>query len=285
LAGYPDPRKPPGGGKELIYPLERLFRRYRDEDPAPQPQLALPVALFHNIAIMEGNSADPTDQAVADLTIVAFFYLLRVGEYTMPRSKVRTRTVQFRVQDVQLWGKDATGRTIRLPNTAPLAILLSATAATLTIDNQKNGNRSGVLHHDALPTIAPICPVRSLVRRLAAVVAISNDPKAPLSLLATLEHVTAPQISSILKLAAFRMQLFQQGYPLKRIGAHSLRASGAMGLKLNGVEDSSIQKLGRWRSQTWLTYLHSQISHLTSGLSAKMATPILFYNIGAGTTM
>jgi hypothetical protein len=285
LAGYPDPRKPAGGGKELIYPLERLYRRYRDEDPAPQPQLALPVALFQNIASKEGNSADPIEQAVADLSIVAFFYLLRVGEYTMPRAQVRTRTVQFRAKDVQMWGTNAVGCTVRIPNTAPLSVLLTATAATLTIDNQKNGNRSGVLHHDALPPEAPICPVRSLARRLAAVLAASNDPDAPLSLLSNLTHVTAPKITAVLKLAAFRLQLFNQGYPLHRIGAHSIRASGAMGLKLNGVEDSSIQKLGRWRSQTWLTYLHSQISHLTSGLSTRMANPIRFYNIGAGTTM
>jgi hypothetical protein len=269
----------------LIYPLERLYRRYRDEDPAPQPQLALPVNLFHNIAANEGASHCPKEQASADLSIIAFFFLLRVGEYTMPRANVRTRTVQFRVKDVRLWGKTAAGIVYLMDLwTASNAELLSATAATLTIDNQKNGNRSDTLHHDAIPT-GPICPVRSLVRRVLAVKAKSCSPDAPLSLVSHQQHITAPQINAVLKLAAFRTQLYSQGYPLKRIGAHSIRASGAMALKLNGVADSQIQKLGRWRSQTWLTYLHSQISTLTAGLSARMATPILFYNIGAGTTM
>jgi hypothetical protein len=64
------------------------------------------------------------------------------------------------------------------------------------------------------------------------------------------------------------------------VGPHSLRASGAMQLKLNGLSDSMIQKLGRWSGKTWLQHLHGQISCLTSGVSARMATPVLCHNIG-----
>jgi hypothetical protein len=74
--------------------------------------------------------------------------------------------------------------------------------------------------------------------------------------------------------------IWLQGYDLLRIGPHSLRASGAMQLKLNGVSDSMIQKMGRWSSNTWLQYLHGQISCLTRGLSARMATPVLYFNVG-----
>jgi integrase len=83
-----------------------------------------------------------------------------------------------------------------------------------------------------------------------------------------------------IQVAAVRSMIWLQGYDLNRVGPHSLRASGAMQLKLNGVEDSMIQKLGRWSSTTWLQYLHGQISCLTRGLSARMATPILYCNIG-----
>ena len=50
----------------------------------------------------------------------------------------------------------------------------------------------------------------------------------------------------------------------------------AMQLKLNGVLDSMIQKMGRWSSNTWLQYLHAQIlSCLTHGLLACIAGPVL----------
>ena len=61
------------------------------------------------------------------------------------------------------------------------------------------------------------------------------------------------------------------GYDLTRIGAHSLRASGAMALKLNGYDKETIMKIGRWSSDTFLTYIHSQIAALTMGVAAMIS--------------
>jgi hypothetical protein len=44
-------------------------------------QVALPVAIFDDIRANEGASPLPHLKAAADLTIVAFYFLLRVGEY------------------------------------------------------------------------------------------------------------------------------------------------------------------------------------------------------------
>jgi hypothetical protein len=41
-----------------------------------------------------------------------------------------------------------------------------------------------------------------------------------------------------------------------------------------------IQKMSRRSSNTWLQYLHGQILCLTSGLSARMETPMLYFNVG-----
>ena len=43
LAGYDDPRRT-YGAKESDLPFRHLLKSYRDQDPAPQPQLALPLA-------------------------------------------------------------------------------------------------------------------------------------------------------------------------------------------------------------------------------------------------
>ena len=99
----------------------------RDADPAPRPQLAFPVSCITAAAAVRfQNGATLKQQVVADLISVAFFFLLRVGEYTMPTGNRRTCTVQFRCQDVRLWRLGQL-----LDHTAPLEHLLQADGVTL----------------------------------------------------------------------------------------------------------------------------------------------------------
>jgi hypothetical protein len=70
------------------------------------------------------------------------------------------------------------------------------------------------------------------------------------------------------------------GYSLDRIGTHTLCASGAMALKLNGYSVEDIMKIGRWTSTTFLTYIHSQIAALNHGIAANMSRRIAFHNVG-----
>lgn len=43
-------------------------------------------------------------------------------------------------------------------------------------------------------------------------------------------------------------KLFKQGIILKDIALHSLRACGAITLKLNDINNTTIKKAGRWKS-------------------------------------
>ena len=56
-----------------------------------------------------------------------------------------------------------------------------------------------------------------------------------------------------------------------------------MALHLNKCDRDTIKKQGRWSSDTFLMYIHDQISAFSKGLSKKMATPISFRNIGGPT--
>jgi hypothetical protein len=278
LASYGDPRREVYS-PELGLAFTRLYHSYKNEDPAPKPQLAIPVSVFEDIMKHEGTSAAPKDRALADLVILAFFFLLRVGEYT-PSGNRQTRTTQLRRKDLQFWRQRPNGIMDRLSPLSTLEDLLEADSVTITIDNQKNGQRDASLHHDALPTNT-LCPVKAAARRFVQVrTCAPHNSNAIISLYAPQKHVTALQMSGGLRRAALRSMIWLQGYDLARIGPHSLRASGAMQLKLNGVSDSMIQKMGRWSSNTWLQYLHGQISCLTRGLSSQMAKPVLYFNIG-----
>jgi hypothetical protein len=271
LAGFDDPRRT-YGSKELDLPFRHLLKSYKDRDPAPKPQLALPVATVERAGAFHQAPNSPLTRATADLVTIAFFFLLRVGEYAMPKATARTRTVQFRVQDVTFRRAG-----VVIPNTSPLPQLLLADSATLFMDNQKNGQRGATIHHTACPSW--FCPAKALARRVASICSQACPASTPLSFVQPGSHVVAANITALVHQAASDTNLVAQGYDLKRIGTHSLRASGAMALKLQGVEDSLIMKIGRWTGLTFLTYIHSQIGALNTGLAQRMAIRIHFINV------
>jgi hypothetical protein len=102
----------------------------------------------------------------------------------------------------------------------------------------------------------------------------------PISFVQPGTHVQPPHILHAVGLRAKLAKLTDSGYSLSQIGAHSLGASGAMALWLSGHGPEAIMKLGRWRTQAFLTYIHAQIAELTWGTSIKMRQPVLFHNVG-----
>jgi hypothetical protein len=246
-------------------------------DPPRRPQLAMPVSTLELAAAMLTSQHTARADATSDLITVAFFYLLRVGEYTFPRKNAKTRTVQFRRQDVRLWLNGCL-----LSHDLPLHTLLLADSATLYIADQKNGHKGDTLHHTAVR--GAFCPVKSLARRVAHLYQCAPEhPATPLSLITHEQgskHVLSADINAALKRAALADGLPLRGYDVSRIGPHSLRASGAMACTLNGISTTILQKLGRWTSTTFMMYIHAQISNLTNGVAQRMTTRLTFTNVG-----
>jgi hypothetical protein len=272
LAGYDDPRRT-YGSKELDLPFRHLLKSYKDDDPAPQPQLALPIAAVQTAASRYEPHHSPRHRAISDLICMAFFFLLRVGEYTMPGAGASTRTVQFRVQDVRLWRQG-----VLLSNFGTEVELLQADAVTLYLENQKNGQKGATIHHTIVD--GWFCPVKALARRVAAITSQGIGAETPLSCVTPGIHVASQHIVTTVREAARLTHLEAHGYNLRRVGAHSLRASGAMAMKLNKVDSDTIKKVGRWTSSTFLIYIHSQIAALNAGLAQRMVNPIYFQNVG-----
>jgi hypothetical protein len=82
LDGHPDPRRASPAQHALDLLIPRLLKKDSDEDPPPESKLAIPVSTISAIAEKYWWSTHLS--AVADLVIIAFFYLLCVGEYTAP---------------------------------------------------------------------------------------------------------------------------------------------------------------------------------------------------------
>ena len=70
-------------------------------------------------------------------------------------------------------------------------------------------------------------------------------------------------IINMVRNTAGELKLHRQSIDHDLVGDHSLRAGGAMALKLHGYDDTTIMKMGRWTSLTFLEYIHNQISHLS----------------------
>lgn len=220
----------------------------------------------------------PKTQTMADLCLIAFYFLLRVGEYTHHGSKDQRRTQQFRAGDVTFWDENHN----IIPNTSPLKDLYQADSVTLKIDNQKNGVRGGTINHSALHT--SLCPLRAVARRVHTIMNHSNGQKS--QILSTYfdkkgrtKSVTSTHINTAIKSAVKALGLDKQGFSPRSISSHSLRAGSAMALHLNGASSDTIRKMGRWSSDTFLMYIHEQVSAFSAGLSAKMATEIGWHNI------
>lgn len=74
LVGFQDPRRT-YGAKELDLPFRHLLKSFKDSDPAPKPQLALPVETIEAAAaVAQVPTVAPYARAVADLVVIAFFF-------------------------------------------------------------------------------------------------------------------------------------------------------------------------------------------------------------------
>ena len=262
-----------------------MVEGFRREDPPAIPQLAVPI-LVPNQCYKAGLLSNHSKLKRAGcLTMVAFYYLLRVGEYTKPRycihqgKQVRaTRTQQFCVRNVGFF-KD--GKIV--PRSSPISVLLTCDSATLKITNQKNGRMGETIHQEATGT--DLCPIQALAHIVSDI--LSNGGSED-SLLCDIknendcwEAITSKDIVDLVRVAATALNLKEQAIDPDLLGSHSLRAGGAMALKLHGEADTTIKKMGRWTSLTFLQYIHNQIAHLSKDMSKKMSMPLPFLNIAA----
>ena len=244
--------------------------------------MAVPVEVPQMAQTLGCASGCPIREAVGHLAVIAFYFLLRSGEYTKPRKVKRngkmvraTRTVQFRVRDIGFW-KD--GKI--LPRRSPLSLLLQADSATMKISNQKNGRTGQTLHQESTGVNGAVAALAHRVHHILSHGGSEDQLICDVfTAKDTWRSVQSSDMVQTVRLAAKTLKLQDKGIDPDLIGAHSLRAGGAMALKIMGEKDSTIRKFGRWTSDTWMMYIHSQISQLYKGVAQKMSTPLQFHNI------
>jgi hypothetical protein len=272
--GLADPRREYKAQEQLDECFQKLFKRWKDLDPAPKPQHAIPNSTVRLLSTTLGSSPSKQDRIIADLVVVAFFFLLRICEYT--KSSRSTRTVPLRRKDIQLWH----GKTL-LPHSSSLHHLLQADAVTINLENQKNGHRGAVVHHHSSGD-ATFDPVRSMARLVYELQDLpENTQLGTYHSSATATKIIRPcEIVKAIRTAAIADNLEAAGFKLDRIGSHSLRSGGAVNLRLNGYGHEMIKKLGRWSGNTYLHYIQNSVGELTTGVARRMALTLRFHHVG-----
>ncbi len=110
LACNDNPTKIKGSDK-LLPRLQVMLDGYRKEDPQTIKKLPVQADVPKLLVTTAYNGmGTEMEKAVADLTLIAFYFLLQVGEYTVKGSRNSTKqTVQFKYEDITFFRKNARG--------------------------------------------------------------------------------------------------------------------------------------------------------------------------------
>ena len=225
-------------------------------------------------------------KAVVDLALIGFYYLLRVGEYTVKRSRNETKqTKQFKLEDCTFFKKNEEGQLRQLARNAHDDKIMTADSATLKLDNSKNGWK-GVCVNQGTNREEHNCAVRALGRRYISIRRQSPGVKTFLSAYwaeGKRCDVNDEDMRTNLKWAAVELNYpTKKGIPEELVDTHSLRIGGANALSLSGYSDREIQKMGRWRGQTFKDYVREQIASFSEGMAKNMKRKFNFVNVCAG---
>jgi hypothetical protein len=260
------------GSEKLLPRLSQIYDGWRKKDPPTTKQLPVKANVPELLAEKrrDGNTTE-LERAVGDLSLIAFYYLLRIGEYMIKGKRNKTKqTVQFKYEDVTFFKKNAASNLRCLPRSAPAHLIATADGAIMKLDNQKNGWKGVCVYQEANGEDY-LCPVRALGRRFLHIRQHGGTEKMFLSLYwskGTRANVTAENISRVLKLAATELQYpTNKGIPIARINTHTLRSGGANTLALTRYSDTQIQKMGRWHGATFKEYIREELACYARGMS------------------
>ena len=219
------------------------------------PQLAVPVSVPSTDYTEIKMSTDPLIRRISCLVLVAFYFLLRVGEYTKPRFVIRnekrvpaTRTKQFVAGNIDLFKSG-----VVIPRTSRLEVLTMADPAVMNISNNKNGRMGQTITQHATGTTE--CPVTALAHIVHDILSNWGNENTLLCLVwngTEWSNLEAHNVINLVRDTGKDLKLHLQAIDYDLVREHLLQSGGAMALKLHGYNKTIIMKMGQWTSLTVL---------------------------------
>jgi hypothetical protein len=242
--GVPDPRKDNFGA--IDFRIQRQIKSYHKVDDPPRRVKPIPVTIIlYILAQAFGVPRNDEELAIADMIVIAFFFLLRPGEYTGTTAD----DTPFRLEDVALYIRDRRLDVL----TASTAELDAATSVSYKFTTHKNGTRDEKLVQ-GLSGDSKCCPVKATARRIKYHRAKNSKPTVPI---ASYYHahrrtaIKAKYITDTLR-HVMTMNYHRTGIHATEVSARSLRAGGAMAMMCSKIDMNNICMMGRWHSDAMM---------------------------------
>jgi len=155
--GSKDPRLDETGKQDFC--MRRMFSAWKKEDSPPYRVEPVPMIILLRAAELAAAGNSARDEAIIDCIWMAFYFLLRSGEYANASGEAKHT---FRLEDVEYKIGHEHIFNVHL---ASVAQLLAATFISLTFTDQKNGIKGEKLSH--VSNGQPFaCPVHAITRRI-----------------------------------------------------------------------------------------------------------------------
>ena len=263
--GLTDPSLDAVGRRHFV--IDRLLQGFIKADAPVSCQPALPLAVFRALLRMAHSELD---KAVSTLVCGALFFGMRSCEYLKVPGGAETRqTKKIKIGNIVF----RSGREV-IPQHSHLCYLQQAETVSITFENQKNGEKMETVTQHR--TDIDMCPVKfwaSTVHRIRGYPGSTDRTTVDtVCINGNCFAISAAAVRVYLRRATKTVGEEKLGFSADGVGTHSVRASFAMMLVLNNVEDSAIMKKGRWKSAAFLDYIRQQLSSYGLKISKMIAS-------------
>ncbi len=257
--GAEDPRL--NFAHQIDFQLQCLIKSWKSSDPAPLCVKPIPIQVIRRVAtlLQLSSVSDSLYQATTDMIILAFFFLLRLGEYT------NNDNTPFCLKDVQLF----IGPWCLNLQTSFTAKLTQACFGSLTFTDQKNGVRGKVIGQASTGN-SFVCLVKALVRCVLYLWSQNAPPTTTLSRVFNTPAQVSPSVLTATLRNCVQHLSPKLGFLPSEVSSWSLWATGVTALLLAQVDTDVIHLIDRWRSDKMLCYLHVQTYPLMRNYSRLM---------------
>ena len=215
-----------------LYYVLRGIRRHQGLNTRSQRKSPMSIShisvLFRRSSFLLNSFDACMVQAVSS---IAFFGMLRVSEYTSPGVNTYNASVNLTVDDAHI-ANGVLSLTIKASKTDPFRIGV-------------------VIRFASIPS--PFCPVALCCSYLR----LRGRAPGPLFIFSDGSFLTRSRLSVFI----------QSVFPSSNLNTHSFRIGGASAAASAGIPDSSIQVLGRWRSDAFLRYLRFSVEDIRHFMS------------------
>jgi hypothetical protein len=245
--------------------LQRLYRGFKNADPAKRHQKAVPMSV---IAENGRKEISELSIAVSQLTRLAIFFACRFCEYLKVPAAKQRRTRILRLRNIRFFRN---GELIDHEDDE----LEFSDCISLTFEKQKKDEKMDTITQMASgdTKLCPVCSAAAIVQRIRGYSGTTADtPISAVLINNKFTQITSENVINALRDAAEAIGKHRLGITKDEIGTHSIRSGAAMAMYLDECALFTIMLIRRWSSDAFFRYIRKQVLEFSQNVKKKMLT-------------